>query len=139
MAQPFTPQPVQRINWGTTAEAPPQERSDLGISWDVGWEQMRGVPAWFLGEGASLFEAAGLPDLAAQYRIKATDTARDMAFNIQELESLYTGPHTWKEAQEGVGAFALWGINEAVKQVPNLALMALTAIGTGGAGEFEGI
>ena len=103
MAQPLTPQPLPAVDWGTTAEAPPQERSDLGISWDVGWEQMRGVPAWFQGAGASLFEAAGLPDLAAQYRIKATDTARDMAYNIQDLESLYTGPHSRKEAQEGVG------------------------------------
>ena len=95
---------------------------------------MKGVSAWMQGAGASLFELAGLKDAALSHRLSAMRTTRDMYDHIHELESLYTGPHSWAQAQqEGtIGSYALWGINEAVKQVPNLATMVLTALGTSG-------
>ena len=117
-------------------EVPVDDRSDIGLSFDIGMHQMRGVPAWATGVGASLFEKAGFQDAALRMRVSALEQAQDMAYDISQLEALYDGPSSWAEAQaEGtIGSYALWGINEAVKQVPNLATMALTAFATGGIG-----
>jgi len=117
-------------------EVPVDDRSDIGLSFDIGMHQMRGVPAWATGVGASLFEKAGFKDSALRMRVSALEQAQDMAYDISQLDALYDGPNSWAEAQaEGtLGSYALWGINEAVKQVPNLAVMALTAFATGGIG-----
>ena len=115
-------------------EAPPPERSDLGLSFEIGVTQMEGVPAWLQGVGASLLDKAGFADAARGQRMAARRTVNEMYDHIYELESLYSGPHSWAQAQqEGtIGSYAMWGINEAVKQVPNLAVMALGSFATGG-------
>ena len=139
MALPF--QPVSpTINYPVTPAPPKDIPSDISLSWDIGWEQMRGVPAWMQGAGASLLEKAGFEEAAASHRLSASEMARDMALNIAEMESLYGGPSSWEEARadNNIGAYALWGINEAVKQVPNLTSMALGALVTGGVGAALG-
>jgi len=139
MALPF--QPVSpTINYPVQPAAPKDIPSDISLSWDIGWEQMRGVPAWMQGAGASLLEKAGFEEAAASHRLSASEMARDMALNIAEMESLYGGPSSWEEARadNNIGAYALWGINEAVKQVPNLTSMALGALVTGGVGAALG-
>ena len=117
-------------------EAPPPERSDLGLSFEIGLTQMEGVPAWLQGAGASLLDKVGLVDAARGQRMAARRTVNEMYDRIHELESLYSGPHSWAQAQEEgtIGSYAMWGINEAVKQVPNLATMAITSLGTMGFG-----
>jgi len=124
------------------AGAPPEQEpsgslmGDLGLSLEIGVTQMGGVSAWLQGAGASLLEKAGFTDAARSQRISARQTVRDMYESISELEALYTGPHSWAQAQkEGtIGSYAMWGINEAVKQVPNLAVMALGSFATMGVG-----
>ena len=111
---------------------------DLGLSWEMGWEQMTGVPAYLKGIGASLLEKAGFEDAARAQRLGAYNLVTEMQSNLAELDALYVGPNSWAEAQkEGtIGSYALWGINEAVKQVPNLAVMALGAFSTMGVGSL---
>jgi len=113
---------------------------DLALSWQIGLEQLGGTRAWMQGMGASLLEKAGFEDAAVGQRIAARNLVYDMQDNISSLEALYTGPHSWAEAQEQgtIGSHALWGINEAVKQVPNLAAMALGTLVTGGVGSLLG-
>jgi len=102
----------------------------------MGWERMTGVPAYLKGIGASLLEKAGFEDAARAQRLGAYNLVVEMEHNLAELDALYIGPNSWAEAQkEGtIGSYAIWGINEAIKQVPNLALMALSALATGGVG-----
>ena len=131
---PIPPRYPRPVTAGAEQEPSGSLMDDLGLSLDIGLTQMKGVSAWMQGAGASLFELAGLKDAALSHRLSAMKTTRDMYDHIHELESLYTGPHSWAQAQqEGtIGSYALWGINEAVKQVPNLATMVLTALGTSG-------
>jgi len=111
---------------------------DLGLSWETGWEQMRGVPAYLKGVGASLLEKAGFEDAARAQRLSAYNLVTEMQNNLAELDALYVGPNSWAEAQkEGtIGSYAIWGINEAVKQVPNLAAMVLGTFATAGVGSL---
>ena len=136
MALTYTPQTNLFPANPTQAPAIDSGRSDIGLSFDIGMEQMRGVPAWALGAGAALLERAGFEDASLSMGLSSRQMARDMAYNIADLEAMYDGPSSWAEAQEAgtLGSYALWGINEAVKQVPNLATMALTALATGGIG-----
>ena len=139
----FEPQPLPNI-YDTPAPSPGQQEGsitgDLALSWEIGLEQMRGVPAWIQGAGAALLEKAGFEDAAVGQRIAARNLVYEMSENIASLESLYTGPHSWAEAREkgSPGAYALWGINEAVKQVPNLSTMILGSLATGGVGALLG-
>ena len=66
----------------------------------------------------------------------ARRTVNEMYDHIHGLESLYSGVHSFAQAQEEgtVGSYAMWGINEAVKQAPNLAAMALGSFATMGFG-----
>ena len=129
MAEPFEVQPLPPL-FQTPRLAPAEPEgspmADLALSWEMGWEQMKGVPAWMQGFGAALLEKAGFEDAARGQRIAARNVATEMYNNIGDLEALYSGPHSWQEAKDGgtIGSFAMWGINEAVKQVPNLAVMA---------------
>ena len=111
---------------------------DLGLSWETGWEQMTGVPAFLKGVGASLLEKAGFEDAARAQRLGAYNLVTEMQNNLAELDSMYVGPNSWAEAQkEGtIGSYAIWGINEAVKQVPNLATMVLGSFATAGFGSL---
>ena len=80
--------------------APPPERSDLGLSFEIGITQMEGVPAWLQGFGASLLDKAGFADAARGQRMAARRTVNEMYDQIHELESLYSGPHSWAQAQQ---------------------------------------
>ena len=85
-------------------------------------------------QGLLYLRQPGLEDAARHLRIKSRNTALEMMDNIGELDALYKGPSSFKEAQDigNIGAYALWGINETLKQVPNLAVMALGSIASGG-------
>lgn len=114
----FEPQPLPNI-YDTPAPAPEQQEGsitgDLALSWEIGLEQMRGVPAWIQGAGAALLEKAGFEDAAVGQRIAARNLVYEMSENIASLEALYTGPHSWAEAREkgSPGAYALWEIGRA--------------------------
>ena len=60
--------------YGTTQEEAPKPTGsltgDLALSWEIGWQQMRGVPYWLKGVGASLLEKAGFEDKAREQRIE---------------------------------------------------------------------
>ena len=126
--------------YGATPEEPAQPTGsltgDLALSWEIGWKQLKGVPIYLKGVGASLLDKAGFEDAARAQRIDTYNLVREMQEDIGALEVLYSGPHSWAEAQrEGtIGSYALWGINEAIKQVPNLATMALGSLATMGVG-----
>ena len=111
---------------------------DLALSWEIGWKQMTGVRGWLKGVGASLLEKAGFEDAARNQKLETYNLLMEMQDDIYELDALYKGPNSWAEAQEQgtIGSYALWGINEAIKQVPNLATMALTSVATAGVGGF---
>ena len=111
---------------------------DLALSWEIGWKQMTGVRGWLKGTGASLLEKAGFEDAARNQKLETYNLLMEMQDDISELDALYKGPHSWAEAQEQgtIGSYALWGINEAIKQVPNLAVMVLTSVATSGVGAF---
>ena len=138
MAEPYQVQPLPPLLQRPSAVPAQPESSpvaDLALSWEIGWEQMKGVPAWMKGVGASLLEKAGFEDAARYQRISARNLVTEMSSNIHELESLYSGPTSFKEAQDTgtIGSYAMWGINETIKQVPNLAVMAMGALVSGGA------
>ena len=90
-------------------EAPPQARSDLGLSFEIGVTQMKGVPAWLQGVGASLLDKAGFADAARGHRMAARRTVNEMYDHIHGLESLYSGVHSFAQAQEEgtVGSYAV--------------------------------
>jgi len=126
--------------YGATPQEPAQPTGsltgDLALSWEIGWKQLEGVPIYLKGVGASLLEKAGFKDAARSQRIETYNLVMEMRNDIGALQSLYTGPSSWADAQrEGtIGSYALWAINETIKQVPNLAVMALGSLATMGVG-----
>lgn len=130
--------PLARI--GLTQEDSDQKNEsflqDFGTSFQIGVKQLGTITPWLQGAGASLLDRVGLTDAAREHRVGAMQSIRDLYQDIGTLESMYSGVHSWKQAREenSPGAYALWGFNELFKQVPNLATMALTSIGTMGAG-----
>ena len=132
--------PLARI--GLTQEDSDQKNEsflqDFGTSFQIGVKQLGTITPWLQGAGASLLDRVGLTDAAREHRVGAMQSIRDLYQDIASLESMYSGVHSWKQAREenSPGAYALWGFNELFKQVPNLATMALTSIGTMGAGTF---
>ena len=81
MAEPYEVQPLPPLYEQpsfTPAQPEGSPIADLGLSWEIGWEQMKGVPAWMQGAGASLLEKAGFEDAARNQRISARNLADDM-------------------------------------------------------------
>ena len=126
-------------NTSPTASGPTKNESflqDFGTSFQIGVKQLGTITPWLQGAGASLLDRVGLTDAAREHRLASRYAIEDLYQDIATLESMYSGVHSWKQAREEntPGAYALWGFNELFKQVPNLAAMAVTSIGTLGAG-----
>jgi hypothetical protein len=126
-------------NTSPTASGPTKNESflqDFGTSFQIGVKQLGTISPWLQGAGASLLDRVGLTDAAREQRLASRYAIEDLYQDIATLESMYSGVHSWKQAREEntPGAYALWGFNELFKQVPNLATMAVTSIGTMGAG-----
>jgi hypothetical protein len=124
-------------NTSPTASGPTKNESflqDFGTSFQIGVKQLGTITPWLQGAGASLLDRVGLTDAAREHRLASRYAIEDLYQDIATLESMYSGVHSWKQAREEntPGAYALWGFNELFKQVPNLATLLLTTIGTMG-------
>ena len=102
-------EPIAPYRGGQPVEPKGSLTGDLALSWQIGWEQMRGVPAFLKGTAASLLEKAGFEDAARAQRLETYNLVRDMSRNLADLEALYAGPHSWAEAQKDgtIGSNAL--------------------------------